>query len=237
MCTLIVVRNRIEGLPLLVGANRDEYRDRPWRGPRRVGEVVAPGDLRAGGTWLAVHDAGLLIAVTNRPEPDFDPERPSRGLLAMDLARTGGVEPALALLRMELSRERRNGFRALIATANAAFSAAHPGPDGTGCEVREVPDGVHTLTNLRGLDELPVRQALDPLRSATSKPDALEALRRALGTHDDRGPPAPDTICKHGEERGTLSSAIVGLSNEAPPLLLFAGGAPCETEFAPVTRS
>ena len=82
MCTLVILRDVVAGYPLVLGANRDEYRDRPWEPPRREGEVLAPRDLRAGGTWLAVHRRGLLVAVTNRADLPYDPSRPSRGLLA-----------------------------------------------------------------------------------------------------------------------------------------------------------
>ena len=114
MCTLVILKDRIAGYPLVLGANRDEFRDRPWEPPRRDGGVVAPRDLRAGGTWLALADSGLLVAVTNRPEEDPDPDRPSRGTLALDLARTGSVAAARDLLGSGLSLQRvRKNLQAL----------------------------------------------------------------------------------------------------------------------------
>jgi hypothetical protein len=236
MCILIVLRNRVQGRPLVVGANRDEFRDRPWRPPLRTGPVLAPRDLRAGGTWIALHDAGLTVAVTNRPEPDPDPERPSRGILALDLAGTGDAGRAVELLEAELRRARRNAFRVLVATAAEAYVGVHPGPDGSWGEILEVDDGLHTLTNLRGLDELDHRGALDAadLREGTPLEAALPRMKEALAVHEDRGPGGADAICKHGEDRGTLSSSILALpapgSGEAP-LFLFAPGPPCETAW------
>ena len=78
---------------------------------------MAPRDLRAGSTWLALADSGLLVTVTNRVDADPDPERPSRGTLALDLARTGSVEAARELLVRELRGQRRNAFQVLLATA------------------------------------------------------------------------------------------------------------------------
>ncbi len=69
MCTLTVVphgRGRYR-----VAFNRDESRARPSALPpqrRRFGErqAILPIDPSSGGTWLAVNDAGLLFALTNR---------------------------------------------------------------------------------------------------------------------------------------------------------------------------
>jgi uncharacterized protein with NRDE domain len=99
VCILLVLRDRVAGWPIVVGSNRDEYRDRPWDPPRLDGGILAPRDRRAGGTWIGLHRAGLLVAVTNRPDPDPDPDRPSRGMLAMDLLAAGTVDGAVARLR------------------------------------------------------------------------------------------------------------------------------------------
>jgi uncharacterized protein with NRDE domain len=93
MCILLVLRDQVEGWPLVVGANRDEFRDRLFVPPLAEGPVLAPRDLRAGGTWLALHRAGVLVAVTNLPEAAPDPARASRGLLALSMARAGSVNP------------------------------------------------------------------------------------------------------------------------------------------------
>jgi Transport and Golgi organisation 2 len=236
MCILLILRNRVEGYPLVVGANRDEYRDRPWDLPRMDGDVLAPRDRRAGGTWIGVNRSGLLVAVTNRPEEAPDPSRPSRGLLAMDLLRVASPEHALDLLRSELARERRNALRVLVASADEAHVATHPADDDGGpVTIRGVPDGLHTLTNRRGLDDLDHRGGLDAanLPAASTLYDALGRLKSALALHDDRGPGGPDTICKHEHDRGTLSSTIIALPEraEAAPVVLMAPGAPCETPW------
>ncbi len=240
MCTLIVLRNRVAGWPLVLGANRDEHHDRPWEEPRRDGDVVAPRDLRAGGTWLALADSGLLVAVTNRPEEDPDPDRPSRGTLVLDLARCGEVATARDHLVSELERQRRDAFQVLLASATDAVVGVHPGNGGAACDLIPVPDGLHTLTNLHGLDELHHRGALDPLDlpEGTPFPVARGLLEQALRTHGDTGPRGAGQICKHGEDRGTLSSAIIALPairNAHEPLFWFAPGVPCRTFYSQVT--
>jgi hypothetical protein len=235
MCILVILRNRVEGWPLVVGANRDEYRDRPWDPPRLDGDVLAPRDRRAGGTWIGVNRAGLLVAVTNRPEERPDPSRPSRGLIALDLLRASGPGAALDRLHVELSRERRNGFRVLVASASEAHVAAHPADDGGPVTVRAVPSGLHTVTNRWGLDELDHGGALDEadLPPGSTLDDALRRMRSVLALHDDRGPAGRDAICKHEDDRGTLSSTIVALPEDPAgvPVVLMAPGAPCETPW------
>lgn len=58
-----------------VAFNRDERRSRPAARPPRRWRVagrraVFPVDPRSGGTWLAVNDAGLLLALLNVNPPD-----------------------------------------------------------------------------------------------------------------------------------------------------------------------
>lgn len=239
MCILIVLRNRVDGYPLLVGSNRDEFRDRPWDPPARDGKLLTPRDRRAGGTWIALHDDGLVVAVTNRPDPVFDASRPSRGLLALDAARAGTVASARDLLAREVFHTPRNAFQILIADAREAWVAIAPVRRSCFEQEDPIPDGVHTMTNLRGLDELDHRGALDALDLPAGTPldEAVEKMKAALRTHADAGPGGKDEICKHGDDRGTLSSTIVALpapGSGREPLFLFAPGAPCETKYAAV---
>jgi hypothetical protein len=85
MCTLTVVP--LPGGRVRLAFNRDEQRTRPPGRPparRRFGirEAVLPTDPVSGGTWLAVNDAGLTLAVLNANPPDTVrdvPPRRSRG--------------------------------------------------------------------------------------------------------------------------------------------------------------
>ena len=72
MCTVVILRRPAHDWPLLLAANRDEMRERPWAPPARHwpdrSHVVAGIDLEASGTWLGVNDDGLTAAVLNRPQ-------------------------------------------------------------------------------------------------------------------------------------------------------------------------
>lgn len=234
MCILVVLKRRVEGWPLLVGANRDEARDRPWDPPRREGEVVAPRDRAAGGSWFAVHDRGLVVAITNRPDAAPDPARPSRGLLVLGAARAGSVAAARRTVHAALSAGPRSPFQLLLADAREAVVLVNAAPGGPLAEIG-IGDGLHTLTNLRGVDELDHRGALSPLDlpAGTPLPAAISAMEAALAVHAGEGPGGADEICKHGGRRGTLSSSIAAIpAGGGRPRFRFAAGRPCETTWA-----
>src|ERR1700680_2706214 len=69
MCTLLVWKHRRPDFPIVIAANRDEFEGRPSTGPQRLNEQPLVGGGRdevAGGTWLAVSELGLVVALTNR---------------------------------------------------------------------------------------------------------------------------------------------------------------------------
>lgn len=89
MCTLTVIPLRT-GARLMI--NRDELLTRPPARPPSIVELesgrraLRPTDGRAGGTWVAVNDAGLMLALLNgnpRPMPLLPPRHQlrSRGLI------------------------------------------------------------------------------------------------------------------------------------------------------------
>ena len=70
MCSIVLLLRPGHNWPVLIGANRDEMQDRPWRAPGRHWpdrpEVVAGIDLLAGGSWLGINAQGVVAAVSNR---------------------------------------------------------------------------------------------------------------------------------------------------------------------------
>src|ERR1700679_171007 len=90
-CLLVMAFGLDPEAPLVVAANRDERLDRPATSmtvlrasdPR----ILGGRDERAGGTWLAVNEFGLVAGLTNRPVPDgIDPAKRTRGELPVLLA-------------------------------------------------------------------------------------------------------------------------------------------------------
>lgn len=93
MCTLTWLHNQKE---CRVFFNRDEKRTRlPARPPEELvvngTRVLAPVDGNAGGSWLAVNEFGIAVAVLNFYEadailPDDGSTHESRGLLVLNIA-------------------------------------------------------------------------------------------------------------------------------------------------------
>lgn len=101
MCTVTVIPTA-DGVRL--ACNRDELRSRPAAlppalatfGPQRA---LLPVDPVSGGTWIAVSDAGLIVALLNRNagttrQRNTAPRR-SRGAIIPALLRCGSLQEAL----------------------------------------------------------------------------------------------------------------------------------------------
>jgi hypothetical protein len=152
-----------EDHPLVLLANRDEYFDRPFEAPRVLDEdhgIVAPRDLRGGGTWFGVNRHGVVAALTNRRGESVDEGVRSRGLLVLDALRHADAEAALAWSRDHLGRTAYAGFHLLVADPRRAFILRHPGSPvaspPAADDVIPLAPGAHVLTNLHEPGEVPV---------------------------------------------------------------------------------
>lgn len=88
MCLIAIAYKVHPRYPLIVAANRDEFKERPterahfWKG---APDILAGRDLRAGGTWLGITRKGRFAAITNyRDMRRTQPEGPSRGALVRE---------------------------------------------------------------------------------------------------------------------------------------------------------
>ena len=131
MCTLMILRQPGAPWPLLVAANRDERRSRPWRAPARHWpdrpEVVAGLDVLAGGSWLGVNDYGVVAAVLNRVGT-LGPAagKRSRGELVLEaLDHPDAATAALAL--SDLDPDAYRPFNLVIADRHDAYWLRHAG--------------------------------------------------------------------------------------------------------------
>jgi len=262
MCTLIAIHRAVPGVPLVVAANRDEYLDRPAEGPairlfdglpgRGDGAeaagprqpVLAPLDVRAGGTWLGLAGNGLFAALTNRPDPDPDPRRHSRGWIVTRALRAATAREALTLL-MHLPSGEFNPFNAFVADAEDAFAVVYEEKP----EPRRLEPGAHVIGNAdpddrtvpkvgRVLAEAERAAAL--MRNGRQREEVLEALARTCRQHDAGGGPLGDTCLHLGESEttglagayGTRSSMLLWLADDPRQRrLLHAGGAPCRHDY------
>ncbi len=252
VCLLVVAWRAVDGWPLIVGANRDEWLDRPAtavtvlqdRGPR----ILGGRDERAGGTWMAVNHHGVVCGLTNRPLPDGpDPTRQSRGRLPLVAARARNAAEAVDALVADTAVNRYNPAWLLVADRDSLHYLAVG--EVAGVVPRPLEPGLHILENSAyGEPSVKVDHVRAALAAATAGGSTLwEALPGVLGDHGVPDPPAgghrfPDgrerrtatlAACVHTDGYGTRSSAMVRVADEVDdhPQLLVADGPPCTAPF------
>lgn len=239
MCTLIALHRCYPSAHLLVAANRDEFLARPSRGPRlhewHGRRVIAPIDERAGGTWLGLNDAGVFVALTNRPTQALDATRRSRGLIVADaLGRASATRAAEAAL--QLAAGAYNPFNLFVADAEHAFAIVYEEKP----RVRVLEPGVHVIGNADPNDAAvpKIARLLGEAErvAAGREADALDALSELCRSHDAPSDNAFERTCIHAGDYGTRSSTVLrrGPRREAD-VLRFASGAPCETAYEDLT--
>lgn len=97
MCLIVLAYKAYADFPLVLGANRDEFLDRPAEPARfwaDAPEIFAGRDKRAGGTWMGITRHGRFAAITNYREMRMAfPAGPSRGALVRE-ALEKDIDPA-----------------------------------------------------------------------------------------------------------------------------------------------
>jgi uncharacterized protein with NRDE domain len=249
---LIVLAQMHPDIPLIVGANRDELLDRPAQpmtvlreaGPR----VLGGRDELAGGTWLAVNDAGVVAGLTNRPtKGQRDPAKRSRGELPLALACHNSAREAVEAFGASVRPADYNPAWLLVGDRETLFAI-----DMTDDEqpvINPLPPGVHILENRPVGTSSP---KVDHVRSLLTGVDGLaegplvRRLQSVLGNHvvpadlsadhdDDVGevPAEVRAACVHTERYGTRWSCVVTVPGDAdrPPTLRYADGPACRSGY------
>ncbi len=197
-------------LPLVVAANRDEWRDRPsqpahwWTDPPRI---LAGRDLRAGGTWMGATAAGRFAAVTNFRDPaDRRSTARSRGGLVTEFLACG-TAPGAFLADLAGRAHEYNGFNLIVGDgASLWYYGSREGG------AREIAPGVHGLSN-HLLDEPwpKVVRGRSAMQAALAEPDPAPRLFAMLSDPAPAADPhLPDTGVGVAWERRLSSILITG---------------------------
>lgn len=145
MCLIVFAWKVHPDYPLVVAANRDEFRHRPARAAHWWDDapgVLAGRDLEAGGTWIGVTRAGRFAALTNRRDPARRvTDAPSRGALVLR-ALTGARAPRETLAEIAADSGRYAGFNLLAGDLREL--AVHDNDSG---DVRPLSPGLYGLSN------------------------------------------------------------------------------------------
>ncbi|MDQ7744523.1 NRDE family protein [Hydrogenophaga pseudoflava] len=224
MCLIAFAIETAPARPLLLAANRDEFFERPteplhrWALPDGTG-VVGGRDLRDGGTWLGMNEAGRVAMLTNVRSANPGPGRRSRGELPTRWLKAGHSWEALL---SGLDAADYGGFNLVVGDLATGFWAwvsnrhpAQPHAEQTGgLHHRRLAPGVYGLSNA-ALDTpwpktLRLKRALQ--HALSTGPDAQAPLVSALA---DPVPPEPAELPDTGvpaEWERALSSPFVDLS-------------------------
>lgn len=217
MCLVGIAFRVIPGCPALVFANREEAYSRPATQPQiQIGENDAANwvggvDLLAGGTWLAVNEHGLLVAVTNRSRRNV-PESPrSRGLLCRELAGLASVGTAEAEALRQLREFPFAGCNVILLDRDLGVVIEA----GDMVVTKPLDRGLQLITNGNLNAEYDpriqrVRAELDAASLGTVQDWIAATIRLCGETGDGVLPP----VCLEGHDRGTVSSTIIALTED-----------------------
>ncbi|MBI3707117.1 MAG: NRDE family protein [Proteobacteria bacterium] len=253
MCTVVLLRRPDHEWPLLLAANRDEMKDRPWRPPARHWpdrpDIVAGRDDLAGGSWLGINATGVVAGVLNRPGtlgPVADAR--SRGELVLEALDHADAKDAAAALA-EIDPRAFRPFNMVIADNHDAFWLKSLGRDGPAkAQIEPVPPGWSMVTALDRNDagsSARIRFHL-PRWVAASVPDpaggdwrSWEELLASREAEPGAGPHgAMNIVTETGF--GTTSSSLIALPGAAwldrrRPLWRFGQGHPDSIRYSDVT--
>jgi uncharacterized protein with NRDE domain len=225
MCLIVLAWRAAAEHPLVVAANRDEWRERPAEPARWWAdhpELLAGRDLQAGGTWMGITRGGRFAAVTNFRDPsDKRSTARSRGGLVTEFL-LGADSPGRFLASLAARSREYNGFNLILGDATSLFY--YGSREG---EARPIEPGVHGLSN-HLLDEPwpKVVRGRSRMRAALAAVDPAAALFDMLSdtaqSGDDELPStgvglewerrlSPALIA--GTDYGTRASTVVTLSS------------------------
>jgi uncharacterized protein with NRDE domain len=250
MCLLIALTRLQPSFPLVVGANRDELYERPavpMTVLRQSGgpPVLGGRDELAGGTWLAVNEAGVLAGVTNSPSSaGRDPTKRSRGELPLLLAEHRSAGSAVDHFLKSVDPLDYNPAWILVGDRQSLFAIDMA--DGSSIRTESLPPGLHVLENRPLRAPSPKVRRAHELLGDVGHMSVEEIERRLEGilsdhefpvpseaTGEPARPPEVDAACVHTERYGTRWSAIamVPAAPADPPRFRYTEDAPCRSAY------
>ncbi|MDA8404028.1 MAG: NRDE family protein [Desulfobacteraceae bacterium] len=231
MCLIVIAIHSNPDYPLVIGANRDEFYNRPTA-PLSFWEdhpdVLAGRDLQGHGAWLGVTAGGRFAAITNYRDPNaINPRAVSRGLLVSGFL-TSAMSPEAYLKQVAHSGKPYNGFNLIaghMLDPEGRLSPAlwwHSNKNG---EISNISPGIHAVSNhlidtawpktrkaADGIREiLAARNSVDPeaifnLLADTARPSDAELPDTGVGLEWER---VLSSVFVASPVYGTRSSAVI----------------------------
>jgi uncharacterized protein with NRDE domain len=210
MCLIVIAWRARADLPLVVAANRDEWRERPAESTHwwpDHPDLLAGRDLQAGGTWMGITRQGRFAAVTNFRDPsDRRSIAKSRGMLVTEFL-LGNDTPARFLSDLSSRAHDYNGFNLIVGDgASLLYYGSREN------EPRAIEPGIHGLSNHLLDEPWPKvvrgrRRMEEALAGADPAPALFDMLSDVEGAADHE---LPSTGVGIAWERRLASALIVG---------------------------
>ncbi|TXH34173.1 MAG: hypothetical protein E6Q98_19275 [Rhodospirillaceae bacterium] len=243
MCSVIILRRPDDDWPILWASNRDEMADRPWSPPGRHWpdrpEVIAGRDDLAGGSWLGLNEAGVVVGILNRMNTLGPmPGKRSRGELVLDALDFADAADAVDMLQ-QLDPQAYRPFNMVVADNRDAYWLRNLG---NGVEVEELPPGISMITarDRNDIDSSRIRHYLPRWETAREpEPDRGEwrDWMELLGSREaEPGATVFDAMnIISNTGFGTVSSSLIALPSvahsERKPIWKFCDGHPDKGEW------
>ena len=145
MCLILFSYLQSKEYTLILAANRDEFYDRPTMPARpwdEVDGIVAGKDLKAGGTWMGIHDSGRFGMVTNYRDPSTEKMRTlSRGQLVVDYLKNER-SPEMYLAKLHQEDADYNGYNVLLGDSQSLWSYSN-----RASVIKKLQPGLYGLSN------------------------------------------------------------------------------------------
>ncbi len=226
MCLVLFSYKTTPGHKLVLGANRDEFLERPTLALDYfdVGKTILAGrDLRGGGTWLGVNIFGKIAAITNYRDPVFNTRSGlSRGLIIRDYLESR-ESPKSFLLKLAQNGDNYNGFNLLAgdmkellyySNASGEIKRLVPGLYGLSNHLLDtawpkVARGKEKLRNVLSQSKSEMIPAIFSLLEDTVRPKDIELPETGVGVEWER---LLSTIFISAPTYGTRSSAALSVT-------------------------
>jgi len=233
MCIMAFLFRSAKNTPILVAANREEFRDRPTQIPRiqsGTPRVICGIDRQAGGTWFGVNQHGLFSSVTNRRKTHVPANPRSRGLLCRELLENRTAKEAAIAAVQEL--ETGNYAGANYVVGDGEYAAVIHG--GNQVELVELDPGLHIISDCDVDDRQDERQEyvrrMLTLHKLDSSVTFLAVASRAFSRPPD-GSGRRGAVTTGGDF-GTVSSTLLSLPNRIQQAVYqYTPGPPCDMAY------
>ena len=227
MCILFLAIQQHKKYPLILLANRDEFRTRPTAQAKFWQEhpqMLAGKDLQEGGTWLGIDKKGKIAALTNvRNIPAHKTGRKSRGHLVKDYLQEE-KQPQNYLETLQQNPMQYNPFNLLVGNLQELYVYSN-----MQTEIHKLQAGFHGLSNAFLNSPWPkLSKGIDSIKQYIQTTELDKDELFAIMQQSEKAPDhlLPDTgvglakerylssIFIAGPDYGTSSTAIILVDNK-----------------------